>query len=117
MDDSLLAPSELPPEFTYPPEFLRVVEQGLLELEPWWVLTGDMLRGTHAGLAKRYPARRLIPIAKRQDNDDVACWDLATGQVSIVHDFASPGWGARSPGFQDFRAWFHSAVDDMLDHW
>jgi hypothetical protein len=70
--------------FTYPPEFVRGVELGLIDLEPWHVLEGGQLRERFRGLAERYPARTLVPFACRQDNDDVACWDLRIGEGARV---------------------------------
>jgi hypothetical protein len=110
----LLTSEELPTGFSYPRGLLRLVDLELFELEPWWILAGDGLRTRSRGMAKRYPKRRLLPFARRQDNDDVACWDLDTGKVAIVHDFASPGWEAREE-FPDFNSWLHSAIDDLIE--
>jgi hypothetical protein len=110
----LLTSEELPTGFSYPRGLLRLVELELFELEPWWILTGDHLRALNSGMAERYPQRRLLLFAKRQDNDDAACWDLDTGKVAIVHDFASPGWEARGE-FPDFNSWLHSAIDDLIE--
>jgi len=112
----LLTVQDLPDDFVYPPEFIRIVELGLTDLEPWKVLDGDHLRTRFRGLVERYPARVLVPFARRQDNDDVACWDPAAkpGQVVVVHDFADPGWenGAVFPGFYD---WLRQAIEDLID--
>lgn len=110
----LLTAEELPEDFVYPRGLLRLVELELFELEPWWILTGDRLRDRNRGLAERYPDRKLILFARRQDNDDTACWDLNTGKVAIVHDFASPGWEAHGE-FEDFDAWLHSAINDLIE--
>jgi hypothetical protein len=109
----LLGVNELPDGFTYPPEFVRVVDLGLTNLEPWWILDGRLLRDRYAGMSLRYPQRPILPFAKRQDNDDVACWDLQTGRVVIVHDFADPGWEERKV-FPNFNAWLRQAFDDMI---
>ncbi|MFI5532190.1 hypothetical protein ACIA8O_27020 [Kitasatospora sp. NPDC051853] len=111
----LLGTAELPDGFVYPSEFLRVVELGLTDLEPWWIFDGDLLRRRSTVLARRYPQRRLVPFARRQDNDDVACWDLGTGKVVVIHGMAGPGWEQRAEHL-DFVAWFRSAVDDMFEH-
>jgi hypothetical protein len=112
----LLSIEELPRGFWYPPAFVRVVELGLMDLEPWHLLEGGPLRERHAGLAKRFPARDLVPFARRQDNDDIACWEPSRGteKVVVVHDFASPGWEERAeyPGFYD---WLRQAVEDLID--
>ncbi len=114
MSDLVLTSDELPEGFTFPRGFLRLVELGLFELEPWWIPTCDRLRGLNQGLARRYPQRKLILLAKRQDNDDTACWDLAAGKVAIIHDYASPGWESRRE-FPNFDSWLHSAIDDLIE--
>lgn len=112
----LLPPTDLPDEFSYPSLFIRVVELGLTNLEPWWIIEGDVLLMKYEGLRKRYPTRRLVPFARRQDNDDVACWDLElAGQgVVIIHDFAEPGWERRDElvGFED---WLRRAVEALIE--
>ncbi len=76
---ALLSADELPPGFQYPRQFLRMVERGLTDLEPWLLLEGEQLVNRHRGLQSRFPERSLVPFARRQDNDDVACWDLEQG--------------------------------------
>lgn len=111
---NLLESDELPAGFTYPAQFTRVVGLRLENIEPWYLLEGQALRRTLSGLRTRYPSRQLVPFARRQDNDDIACWDVAQGQkVTVVHDFAVTGWEARDT-FPDFWAWFRQAVEDMI---
>jgi hypothetical protein len=111
----LLTVHDLPKGFDYPSEFLHVVERGLLELEPWRILTGDLLRRRAEGLGHRYPERMLVPFAARQDNDDVACWDTSLpGQVVIVHDFSSGGWEGHG-GFPDFVSWLQSVFNEFIE--
>ncbi|GHF35346.1 hypothetical protein GCM10010218_15720 [Streptomyces mashuensis] len=110
----LLVAAELPEGFTYPPQFIRVVELGLTNLEPWWILDGEQLRGRVRGLRERYPKRKLVPFARREDNDDVACWDLEHGDVVIIHDFASAGW-EQSRRFAHFNDWLRRAVEDLIE--
>ncbi|MBP0457920.1 hypothetical protein [Streptomyces montanisoli] len=111
----LLRTVELPEGFAYPAEFVRVVGLGLTHLEPWWIFDGSLLRRRATGLSERYPERRPVPFARREDNDDVACWDLEGGDVAVIHDFASPGWEQRRT-FPDFNAWLRQAVEDLIEH-
>jgi hypothetical protein len=106
--------TDLPAGFSYPALFVRVVELGLTNLEPWRFLEDEFLRGRHLGLIDRYPSRRLVPFARRQDNDDVACWDLAEGGIVIIHDFASPGYELRAR-LPNFSAWLRMAIDDLIE--
>lgn len=110
----LLPLQDLPPGFEYPPLFIRAVGLGLLGLEPWWILHGERLLQRAEGLRERYPDRRLVPFAERQDNDDVACWEGSSPEVVIVHDFASPGW-EDSGGHPNFGAWLRQAIEDFID--
>jgi hypothetical protein len=109
----LLSIDDLPPGFDYPHEFIRVVELGVTNLEPWWIVHGQLLRDRFQGLQKRYPDRKLVLFAVRQDNDDVACWDLDQGNVAVVHDFSSPGFERRGE-FRSFYDWLRQAVEDCI---
>ena len=110
----LLTIEDLPAGFDYPSAFVRVVELGLVNLEPWWILEGDLLRTRQEGLARRYPERDLVVFARRVDRDDVACWDLQSGAVSIVHDFASGGF-EQVDSLPDFESWLRRAIEDLIE--
>jgi hypothetical protein len=109
---NLLSPAELPDGWQYPRDFLDFVSRASMDLEPWFILEGKLLRDRCAGLQLRYPNRRLVPFARRQDNDDVACWDLVgDGPVAILHDFSDPGWEQRE-WFPTFTDWLERARQD-----
>ncbi|HET6293163.1 MAG TPA: hypothetical protein VFG33_07310 [Kribbella sp.] len=110
-----IADQDLPAGFSYPASFLRVVELGLVDLEPWCILDGERLNERYRGLQERYQARELVPFARRQDNDDVACWDVSEGsKVLIIHDFADLGWELRQV-LPSFYAWLRQAVEDLIE--
>jgi hypothetical protein len=109
----LLGSGELPQGFTYPREFLHVVQLGLTNLEPWNIVIGDQLRQLYEGLRARFPDRRFVPFARRQDNDDVVGWIPGEG-VLVVHDYSSPGSEERQR-YSDFWAWFRQAVEDLIE--
>jgi hypothetical protein len=112
--EELLTAEMLPDGFEYPADFLRLVEQGITDLTPWHVLSGERLRLRRIGLLERYPGRDLVPFARRQDNDDLACWEgTDAGRVRTIHDFASPGWEERR-GHTAFWDWFRAAIEDMI---
>jgi hypothetical protein len=104
----------LPAGFKYPDLFRRVIQLRLVSLEPWWILEGDSLRTRFLGLRSRYPGRSLVPFARRQDNDDVACWEGTDGRVVVIHDFAAPGYESRGE-LRDFSAWLRAAIEDLIE--
>ena len=95
-------------------EFIRVVELGLTNLEPWHIVFGDRLRTRFEGVRKRYPSRRVVPFALRQGSDDLAAFVVGSYEVIILHDFASPGYESRRT-FDSFFGWFRAAIEDMID--
>lgn len=109
--------TRLPSWFEYPQEFLRVVDLGLKNLDPWSILEGDALEQRYLEVSMRYPDNGYIPFAIRSDNDDIACWTKDSGneQVKIVHDFASSGWEDVKT-YGSFWDWFKAAIDDMIEH-
>lgn len=112
---NLLTATESPPGFRYPDAFLRIVGLRLIELEPWYILEGDRLRAATAGLRSRYPSHVVVPFARRQDNDDIACFLVEPlGAVQIIHDFASPGWETRDV-FPSVYEWLRQAINDLIE--
>lgn len=108
--------ADLPPGLEYPsPELVRVVELGLLDFEPWHILRRESLRQRFLGMAARYPDEGYIPFAARQDNDDVACWSVSTGEgVLVVHDFATQGHEVLLQ-LAGFNEWLRLALEDFID--
>lgn len=69
----------------------------------WRRLLGSELCGVRAAMEARYPPRRVLPFARRDDCDDVACIVIhddnrLTGSVIIVHDYASPEFEVAAEG-------------------
>ncbi|MDQ0458445.1 hypothetical protein [Rhizobium paknamense] len=98
-----------------PVSFKKIIELNIFDFEPWYILQGDMLADEVAGLVERYPDRELYPFAKRDDNDDVACWQNGFGRrVLIIHDYAKPGWELKRE-FPSFIEWFEAALSEMIE--
>jgi hypothetical protein len=106
---------ELPEWFEYPHAFRRVVRLELVDLEPWFIINGARVEERMKGLKSRYPARDLVPFARRGDNDDVACWERGRGEaVIVIHDFTTPG-SEQIGTFPTFWDWFRGAIEEMIN--
>ena len=110
----LLEKNELPDWFEYPDEINILIEQNLLDFDPWIILTKDRLKSRFVGVQQRYPNRDLVPFARREDNDDIACWEKGK-EVVIIHDFASKGYEGGKDS-TPFWNWLRQAVEDMIEH-
>ena len=109
----LLPEEELPDWFSYPKPYLWTVDQGIQNLGSWNLMTREGVQIPLQGLRKRYPNRQLFPFATRKGNDDVACWEKGNlKKVTIIHDFASPGWEQRET-YEDFWDWLKTAVTEL----
>ncbi|UHM89759.1 hypothetical protein [Rahnella victoriana] len=114
--EKLLTDSELPTWFSYPDSFKRIFEQGLIDFDPWIIMDDARLRVRYEGIKKRYPSRELIPFARREDNDDVACWERSkNGKVIIIHDFASEGYEDVKE-LDSFWDWLRSALEATIEY-
>ena len=101
--------------FEYPHGLEKVAELGLVDLEAWFLMDAPFAESYSTSMDERYPDRKLIPFAKRADNDDVACFEIGKpGKVEIIHDFADPGWEQRAE-YDGFWEWFADAVSLLIE--
>lgn len=113
---TLLSNTELPEGFSYPDDFLRIAtRQKLIDFDPWIVLEGDQLQMRYIGINQRFPNKNIIPFARREDNDDVACWLLGdTESVYIIHDFSTQGYEKKKK--LSFWNWLRQALEDTINY-
>lgn len=112
----LLKKDDAPDWFHYPRQFLRLVERDLVLFDPWWIFGREFALERMNGLRSRYPTRDLVPFARNQGNDDVACWERGDmPKVVVIHDYAEAGW-EQGAVFDDFWEWFRSAMEDFINH-
>ena len=100
------------PEFVYPNEYLKLMKHDFVDFGEWYFMTRDQVEKRIAGLKKRYPKRKLVPFARRDDNDDIACFEMEKGgAVQIIHDFASSGYEQRKE-FTDICSWLQEVTNN-----
>lgn len=101
-------------DYVYPAEFVKIVELNLIDFESWYLMSNEQVDIRIKGLKSRYPNRNLIPFARRDDNDDIACFEVGKGKsVQIIHDFASEGFEQRE-AYECFWDWFKDVIDEMI---
>lgn len=102
-------------DFQYPASFVKAVELNLLDFEFWYFMTNEQVSTRINGLMKRYPDRKLVPFARRDDSDDIACFEVGKEpKVQIIHDFASEGYEQRGE-YAGFWDWMKVAVDELIE--
>ena len=100
--------------YVYPAEFVKIVELNLVDFEIWYLMSNEQVNIRIEGLKSGYPSRNLIPFARRDDSDDIACFEVEKGNsVQIIHDFAGEGFEQRKE-YKCFWDWFRDAIDEMI---
>lgn len=103
-------------DFSFPREFLRIVNLNLVNFDWWYLLNKEHMEFRIKQLKERYPHRKLIPFARRDDGDDIACFEVGKGdKVQIVHDYSSPGYEQRKE-YACFWDWFRDAIEEMINN-
>ncbi len=101
--------------FDYPKEFLKIIQLNLVDFDMWYLISKDDVEIRIKGLRNRYPERKLIPFARRDDCDDIACFEIGkSGKVEIIHDFSSSGYEQRKE-YDCFWDWFRDAIEEMIE--
>lgn len=98
--------------FKYPDSLGEIIELGLVDYNRWRIMNEKEIKDRYYALRDRYPGRALFPYAKREDNDDIACFE--NGKVQVIHDYASPGW-EQVQEFDDFWSWFNYVIGVMIE--
>ena len=111
----LLEEYERPNNFVYPKAIYKLLELNLTDFDVWYFMDKESVKIRLEGLRERYPERSLVPFARRDDCDDVACFEVGKGEkVFIVHDFASSGWEQRKI-YENVWEWLKDVFDTMIE--
>jgi len=103
MELKLLDAGSIYKGFEYPKEFLKIVHLGLTDFDFWYLMDYEQAAWRIKGLQERYPDRKLVPFARRGDNDDIVCFDIDRGGREQRKDYES------------FWDWFREAIDEMIE--
>lgn len=79
--------------FPYPKQLKDLISERKVDFGTWYLMNDEQTARRFEGLQIRYPERNLYPFARRDDNDDIACFVYADNTVvHIIHDFATSEW-------------------------
>jgi hypothetical protein len=101
--------------FDYPMGYETIVDLNLVDFEYWYFIPDIQLENRYKGMNERYPNRKYIPFARRDDSDDIACFEEGKGEtVFIVHDFADEGYEQRKT-YDNIWLWMKAAIDELIE--
>jgi hypothetical protein len=98
--------NDFPNWVALPKRYFAMILESNEKYLPWHLFDLDNYKFRMNGLKKRFPERTLVPFARHDYSDDIACWELnRPGIIVIIHDYASPGYENRHE-FESFDNWF-----------
>lgn len=60
--------------------FLKVIELNLLDFDLWYIMDEDRVLNRIKGFRERYFNRKFILFVRRDDNDDIVCFEVEKGE-------------------------------------
>ena len=113
------------PEFDFevPRGYVWLLHKGLVgfapnsPLQPWHYLPGRHVFDLNEKWPSDPSKTRLIAFAKRQDCDDLACFEVVrgrSGRVILVHGWTETGYAVVRV-FDGFWEWLKAVVDDVAE--
>lgn len=111
------------PDFNFrvPTGYRWLIERGLVgdrahtALQPWHYLPREHV----FDVVERWPdgpsTSRLVAFAKRQDSDELACFEVldeVAGRVVVVHGWTTKGYRLMR-SYDNFWDWLKAVVDDI----
>lgn len=65
--------------YDYPDAYHKLVDLNLVDFDVWYLIESGQATRRYYDLKERYPSRNLVPFARRDDNDDIACFEIGKG--------------------------------------
>ncbi len=112
---------DLPKGFNYPESYIEIMSLDVIpDIEPWFFICEFQESSSFwmNEVKEKYPTRKLVPFAKIDHSDDIACFDgtdiSGDPKVYYVHAFADAGWEDR--GYTDnFDKWLKTVYIESAE--
>lgn len=112
MNHELLEIEEM--DFEYPEAIERLVALQLVNYDYWYLMKKEQAVEILSQIRKQCSHKKLIPFARRGDNDDVACFELGKGEkVVILRQSEFLGYRPYKI-FESVWDWFRDAIETMI---
>jgi hypothetical protein len=100
--------------FKYPESYIKIIELNLVDFDYWYIISEEQALKRLTGLRQRYPERYLVPFARSNGNDGIACFDVSEPEkIQIIHDFASNGY-EQMRTYEDLWEWLQEAINELI---
>lgn len=110
-------------DFRVPKGYLWLVKQGLIgysgfgPLQPWYYLDAT----NYFSVSEKWPEGpcmgTIIAFARRQDNDDIACFQVTDGaatEILVIHGWSVNGYELIAK-FSSFWEWLKFVIEDIAE--
>lgn len=116
---------DIPPKFDFEPlpGYMWLVDRrlvgfaGFTQLQPWYYVDAGHVMEVRTQWPNGPAKDRLVVFARRQDNDDLACFSVADGkavEVVLLHGWTSSGYDVLRR-YDSFWGWVKAIIDDVAE--
>jgi hypothetical protein len=110
-------------DLSLPKGYYWLIEQSLVgfepftTLQPWYYVKNNEMFFVNEKWPEHQRSHLLIAFARRQDNDDIACFILSDGDIDkvvLIHGWTATGY-SEIKNYNSFWAWLKDVVDDIAE--
>lgn len=101
-------------DFEYPEAIERLVALQLVNYDFWYLMKKDQALKLRDQLVEQCRHKKLVPFARRGDNEDIACFEIGKGErVVILRQSEFLGYRPYKV-FDTVWDWFREAIEIMI---
>lgn len=101
-------------ECAYPEAIERLIALGLVNFDLWYLMGTKQTVQIGEQLREQYRNEKWIPFARRGDNEDIACFEVDSGQkVVVLRSYELLGY-RQCAVYDSVWDWFRDAIEVMI---
>jgi len=114
MNGEFLSTDEFELVYNYPDALERLVALRLINFDLWYLMNREQSMVIWKQMSLNCDRKGLIPFARRGDNEDIACFEVANNEkVLVLKNCEYLGYRPRQ-AFDSVWDWFRDAIELMI---
>lgn len=103
-------------DFEYPEAIERLVALQLVNYDYWYVMKKEQAEIVYEDVRSQCRHKKLIPFARRGDNEDIACFEVGKGENVVILKHSEFLGYRPYMKFESVWDWFREAIETMIKY-